>query len=704
MSWDRYELGQKNIFYDEEIHLFDTVLPPHVGRVRRCMLDFSCPFRGHKDLFDAVSINGHIKRPSDGSDIDPALKAASNAFNKATSIVNGGYLEKKWENFFETHFFEPLSDSLSVSKDDSRRASRCNYYYDGVKRETNELWDLFKTNSTPGIGSFESLKCPKPDQAFYLPIYHSDSRIGIPTVVDREARQWNRHQETSIMEPFSWSTLKKLHEFGLQPTPVRIFQKPPMEANLKCYPWLIIEHKKEEEIEGRSGRVVCCQAANAAACAIRLVQDSAQYAVELPDHGHIPPIPVVTTIGPRVTVWLMYFAKNFDAPCSRRDTQEVMIKKRDKGYIMRTIWSGDMTKIVDVVRFQIILENTHTWAVRAFKPLISSYIEQWGHVHCRSSFDREATQSPWSEVMLRRHKTTERRRKVLPIVQALLEDHATMELDNTAHQKVTPLLLGLLMHQICSSEREFLSNEVDRVVREKLVALDLTQELPATRPSQIKATQAPIETELEQTSPVTQKPPIDNDDPNDSDYRESLATSSLGIPDQDATVAEASDAEASTAQSSDHEFSEETTTLRRHERFIATPRPRSSRGGRPSLKSRDSAPLSGSTITASAETTPTPNTSRGRTSTSSPCRCSGSPQRSQDFEKPSNDAPSGSPVFAGKPPLERRVWSPGRQFGQGHDPESSGIRENPKEKSVFNFNTGLSHSVIADSQESSDAF
>jgi uncharacterized protein YcfL len=310
-----------------------------------------------------------------------------------------------------------------------------------------------------------------------------------------------------------------------------------------------------------------------------------------------------------------------------------------------------------------------------------------------------------------------------------------MELDNTAHQKVTPLLLGLLMHQICSSEREFLSNEVDRVVREKLVALDLTQELPATRHSQIKATQASIETELEQTSPVTQKPPIDNDDPNDSDYRESLATSSLGIPDQDATVAEASDAEASTAQSSDHEFSEETTTLWRHERFIATPRPRSSRGGRPSLKSRDSAPLSGSTITASAETTPTPNTSRGRTSTSSPCRSSGSPQRSQDFEKPSNEAPSGSPVFAGKPPLERPVWSPetrssetrssellarlihnglvsynkeqiapGRQSGQGHDPESSGIWENPKEQGVFNFNTRVSHSVIADSQESSDAF
>lgn len=371
---------------------------------------------------------------------------------------------------------------------------------------------------------------------------------------------------------------------------------------------------------------------------------------------------------------------------------------------MRTIWNGDMTKIADVVRFQMILENTHTWAVRAFKPLISSYIEQWGHVHCRSSFDRDAAQNPWSEVILRRHRVAERRRKVLPIVQGLLEDQATMEFDNTAHQKVTPLLLGLLMHQICSSERDFLSDEVDRVVREKLEALNLTQELPATRHSQTKATQASVETDREQTSPITQRPSFDNDHPRDSDYRESWDTSSLGIPDRDATVTEASDTEASIAPSSEHEFSEETTLLWRHERFTTTPRPRSSRSGRPSLKSRDSAPLSGSTITASAETTPTPNTWRDRTSSSSPYQSSDSPRRSQDSEKPSSEAPTGSPVFAGKPPPERRVWSPGRQFGQGNDAESSGVRESSKDKGVFNFSAGLSRSVIADSQDSSDAF
>ncbi|KAJ4321129.1 hypothetical protein N0V84_005481 [Fusarium piperis] len=392
MCWDRYELGQKNIFYDEEIRLFPTtLLPPHVKRVQRSILDFSCAIRGHNEWFDAPFDEGQIKRPNVGSDVDPALKAASIAVNKAKSIVNGGYLEKKWEQYFETHFFEPLSDGFSVSKDDSRRVSRCNYYYDGMKR---------------------------------------------------------------------------------------------------------------------------------------LVQDSAQHAVALPDHAHIPPIPVVTTIGPRVRVWLMYFAEKFDAPCSHRDTQEVMAKMRNKGYIMRAIWNGDMTKVGDIVRFQIILENTHTWAMRVFKPLISLYIEQWSHVHCRPDVDRKTAQSLSSEAKLRNQKNIEQRRKVIPMVQALLEDQATIELDNRAHQKVTPLLLGLLMHQICSSEREFLRSEVDRVVAEKLEALDLTQEL---------ASQASVEDEPEDTSSATQEPPPDNDDPNDSDYRQSQTVPAFGVTDQNAT-------------------------------------------------------------------------------------------------------------------------------------------------------------------------
>ncbi|KAM0417109.1 hypothetical protein ACHAPT_012884 [Fusarium lateritium] len=717
MSWDRYELGQKNIFYDEDIRLFPgTVLPPHVERVRRSMMDFSCAIRGHTDSV-MFFIEGQPRLQNDGLDQDPAFQAAQKALYKATSIVKGGYLEKKWENFFETHFFEALGDGLAISKHDSRRVSRCNYYYDGLKRETNELWDLFKGDGSPGFGSFgfERLKCPKPDQAFYLPIYHFDSKYGIPTIIDPEARQWNRAPDTSIMDTFSWSTLKKLHEFGLQPTPVRIFQKQPMEANLKCYPWLIVEHKKEDEAGGRPARVVSCQAANAAACAVSLVRESAKYAVELPDQAQIPPIPAVTNIGSRVTLWVMYFAKNFEAPCSSRVTEEVTTKRRNQGYIMRAVWNGDMTKIVDIVKFQMILENTHTWAMRAFKPLMSSYIDQWKHVHCQPNVDWKTAGELLKEAEARRRQTIERRREVLPIVQALLNDDTDMEIDSTAHRKVTPLLLGLLMHQICSSERELISKEVDRVVTDKLDALNLTGQTSIAPHQQHNATQVSLERESEQasptfrSSPITQEPPIDNEDPNDSDYRPTQATSVAGDGDVGAAASEASNA--SVAPSSEHEFSDQVTPLWRPTRDHVTPSttsPRDKVPGRPGLHSREWAPLSGSTVTGSAETTPTANSHKDRASSHSPRRSLGSPWRSQHLGESSNRvpfrSPSGSPVFADQPPPERRRWSPGRIFTQLESPEPPGTQQSSGDSSGPQLNDGTTHPYIdltRDTQEPS---
>ena len=158
-------------------------------------------------------------------------------------------------------------------------------------------------------------------------------------MADPKARQWSQAGDSQPVEPFTWSTLQALNKFGLEPSPFRIFEKSPLEANLRCYPWLIVEHKKEKDQNEALERVVNCQGANAAACAISLVQQTAQYAVNLPRHAHIPPIPVITTVGPSVTVWLMYFAEDFDAPCSRRDTDEVITRRRKEGYVRVAITS-----------------------------------------------------------------------------------------------------------------------------------------------------------------------------------------------------------------------------------------------------------------------------------------------------------------------------------------------------------------------------
>jgi hypothetical protein len=207
------------------------------------------------------------------------------------------------------------------------------YVFNMVNRSSDQIWTLFEPDQTATTTRLRPVKSPKPDQVFFLPIYHHHNNTRLPKVVDPKARQWSQAGDSRAMEPFTWSTLQALNKVGLEPSPFRTIDKPPLEANLRCYPWLIIEHKREKDQNEGLERVVNCQAANAAACAISLVQQTAQYAFKLPRHAHIPPIPTITTVGSFVTVWLMYFAENFDAPCSRRDTDEVLTRRRKEGYV-----------------------------------------------------------------------------------------------------------------------------------------------------------------------------------------------------------------------------------------------------------------------------------------------------------------------------------------------------------------------------------
>ncbi|KAF4953595.1 hypothetical protein FGADI_5931 [Fusarium gaditjirri] len=415
---------------------------------------------------------------------DPIRKAAERIQHEVVSKVGGGYEEKIWHGIFEKRFFDQLTDSLSMSKDDSRRSLK------SIKKKV-----LLRS---------------------------------IDTVVDPEARQWSQALDSRAVEPFTWSTLQGLNKFGLEPSPFHIFDKSPLEANLRCYPWLIVEHKKEKDQNEILERVVKCQAANAAACAVNLVQQTAQYTVKLPRHAQIPPIPVITTVGSLVTLWLMYFAKDFDAPCSRRDTDEVLTRRRKEGYVMRAIWTGDIQNLTDIMAFQMIIDNAHTWATRVFKPLIASYIEQWKHLHYEQKIVTAADLQVTSETKASHEKGIEQRRLVVPIVRDLLDAPAGMELDDMAHKKVTPLFLGLLMHQICSAERESISSRIEKAVTERLQAIVVNGPTVTTNIEAIHRVQAtanlPIRGQREGTmksSNSTQDSEleeVDNDDPDDSDY------------------------------------------------------------------------------------------------------------------------------------------------------------------------------------------
>ncbi|KAM5343898.1 hypothetical protein ACJ41O_012435 [Fusarium nematophilum] len=324
------------------------------------------------------------------------------------------------------------------------------------------------------------------------------------------------------MERFSWSGLKELSSHGLQPTPFRAFHEPPKEASLNCYPWLLVEHKKEG-VRGAE-QTVCCQAANGGACAVRLNQNSARYAIEMPEDAHIPPIPTVTTIGSLVKVWIMYFAKDFQAPRAKQHFEGVTWTRRNNGYVMRAIWEGDMTRLGDIIKFQVILENTHTWAMRVFKPLVSSYIDQWKYVHCQVGTNAA------SAALLRRQQIIDRCQTVIPMIQTLLDDHPSIEIDDSKNTKVTPLLLGLIVQQICATERQALSDEVDRVVAERLGALNrhsesMTAERTPFGPRRIIQPRRTITSSDRLSLPSL--PPVDNEDPDDSDYQPSQATEAL---------------------------------------------------------------------------------------------------------------------------------------------------------------------------------
>lgn len=197
------------------------------------------------------------------------------------------------------------------------------------------MWTEFLRSRTHAHDTSEKEKCPKPDRVLSLPIYNLDTDSpAIPSIRDPESRQWHQTPSPSLVESFSWTVLKDLFAYGLRPTPFRIFRNPPVEAQLRCYPWLIIEHKKQppKSPEGKT-LDVRCQATNAAARALQLNRNAATYAVKLAEQAQVPPIPTVTTVGPIVTVWIMHYLEDLCGPSSHYDLHEEDRKTRRDGYV-----------------------------------------------------------------------------------------------------------------------------------------------------------------------------------------------------------------------------------------------------------------------------------------------------------------------------------------------------------------------------------
>ncbi|KAJ4123579.1 hypothetical protein NW765_006603 [Fusarium oxysporum] len=97
------------------------VLPPHVEDVRRCLTDFSCLSNEKDESFHIISkdIEEGMERDLNP---DPIRKAAERIQHEVLSRVGGGYAENVWQDIFGKRLFDQLTDSPSLSRDDSRRS------------------------------------------------------------------------------------------------------------------------------------------------------------------------------------------------------------------------------------------------------------------------------------------------------------------------------------------------------------------------------------------------------------------------------------------------------------------------------------------------------------------------------------------------------------------------------------------------------
>ncbi|KEY65162.1 hypothetical protein S7711_04252 [Stachybotrys chartarum IBT 7711] len=521
MEWSRYRLSRIKVFYDDEVRGVPCApYPEHVEKLRASILDFSCSI---------VSVDNHLGKSSLDSaagswqkdHVDPAVKQAYGAHQKAMHLHQGGYQENEWVQLFRSWFFEPLESSSSASSGGPRSASRNNYYYDGFKTKWDGPWTLFDgrdDNDNSPLPEYERNKCPRPDFACFLPMYHLDAEPRIPRAGSSEGRNWHQSPNHPIVEQLSWSVLKSLWPYQLRPTPFKIFHKPPMEADLKCYPWLVVEHKKggSDSLSRATVETVSCQAANAAACAVKLNENAARYAIESDDSIHIPPIPTITTIGSKVKVWIMYKARNFYVP-DPTEYYEPRIKYKTfkSGFLMRAVWQGDMMNLQDTAKFQIILENVHTWAMRVFRPQISSYIDMWRVVHTNVGIGAS------SAALLHRQQIIERSQTIIPMIQDFLVNTSSY---HAFDGRFTPLMMGMMFSLISTAQSQTITNEVDRILTEKIKALSLPSETSfgeARQPTQTRTTSAV----RNRSSLLTLSPTVDNDDPTDGDCEDSQPSS-----------------------------------------------------------------------------------------------------------------------------------------------------------------------------------
>lgn len=146
---------------------------------------------------------------------------------------------------------------------------------------------------------------PKPDLAFGFPVYNPENQKAVGFKND------------PFLQNYTINTLSRLAMSGLRAVPAAgpLTGTPEVKRDsteqLLCFPWCIIQSKglgkaaASDQNEDLVSETIC-QASVAASGALSLLEKLARFADSKQDGQHIPPVIVITSVGPDTTVWLAF--------------------------------------------------------------------------------------------------------------------------------------------------------------------------------------------------------------------------------------------------------------------------------------------------------------------------------------------------------------------------------------------------------------
>ncbi|KAF4472148.1 hypothetical protein FALBO_946 [Fusarium albosuccineum] len=367
---DRAELELNGIFIEDGTGGCD-LLPPHVESLQDALLDFRQTIPDRFSCTDDAMLNKlrneEISKVANLTDNErtrildelescAAAKELARHHNWACRLNLSEYSEDDWKKDFEDLFLSPLAQSAETSNMDTRQTSRTKFYYDAFQQARDRPWTMFGPKHGFDIMK-DLLPEPKPSWAAHFPIYV----VSPADCPYQRSSIWQLASSHSIADNFSQITLEHLASHGLQPSATGVTKSGRRGATLSddyvCYPWLIVEHMKDEY---KNNKELCySQTAIAGRAALKMLQNLCRYEQKCSSKTHIPPVVTVTTEHDLVRVWIMHCSATEDS------------------HEMQLIWSGTLTLMVDILALKAILENCHTWATRVLKPWISRQIDLW---------------------------------------------------------------------------------------------------------------------------------------------------------------------------------------------------------------------------------------------------------------------------------------------------------------------------------------